>query len=199
LLRRSIDVQRRIFCVGGEKQRKTVRPDLNVRVAVRVGARDVDAWETDYRIRHDAHRSRKNLRGAKRRHRSTHSTNPAELRCARHGTQDPIVAKQRRRSDAGCFNRLVTSARRGNLSGRAAPHCRDQLEYPVALFGISLSQAYRARCPRLHIAPRVRRRSVTRCVERVVRNRWFGRAIVSGPFAESDARISPNGQSGGRF
>jgi hypothetical protein len=57
LLRRSIDIQHRIFRVGREEQRKTVRTHLDMRVAVRVGARDMDAWEIDSHIRHVAHRS----------------------------------------------------------------------------------------------------------------------------------------------
>jgi hypothetical protein len=52
LLRRSIDIQHRVFRVWREKQRKTVGSNLDVRVAVRVRARDVDAWEIDSCIRH---------------------------------------------------------------------------------------------------------------------------------------------------
>jgi hypothetical protein len=146
-----------------------VRPDLNVRVAVRVGARDVDAWETDYRIRHDAHRSR-NLRGAKRRHRSTDSTNPAELRCARHGTQDPIVAKHRLivtiSSNILCRS-LGSVCRR--LTARAVPDCTSRLA-----FGRAQSQEM---CKACRSKPVVRPSNRVRALCRVRRTDIAERAV----------------------
>jgi len=56
LLRRSVDIQHRIFRVGREKQRKTVSAHLDMRVAVCVGAPDMDAWKVDSDIRHVSRR-----------------------------------------------------------------------------------------------------------------------------------------------
>jgi len=52
LFRRSIDIQQGKFSVLREKQRKTVTAHLDVCIAVRVRARDVDTWEIDSDTRH---------------------------------------------------------------------------------------------------------------------------------------------------
>src|SRR4051812_35256743 len=47
LLRRSLDIQHRILRIRREEQREAMLAHFDVRVAVRVRARDVDAWKID--------------------------------------------------------------------------------------------------------------------------------------------------------
>ena len=68
------------------------------------------------------------------------------------GSQNAIVAKQRRGSDPCCVNCVVASPGRGNTARRAAPHRRNQLEHVDLYPRRSVSRRrVRSRCPELHI------------------------------------------------